>query len=285
MNGVDWAGADVVLACQLVSATALAAHLLILRPRAAAQDLLLDARIIQDELDLAERLGHITSNNLETIALQQLLRRIRQNPSSASLVLERIPTLAQALDYRSRPAEAEYLIGALDRLSDASRRYLRGAWPRAGVRSARLPLVPTQHRDPVEIGYLQDDQLSDDDLNAIAGLGVDDSDIVDVDVVDVVDVDEIGADDFDDAEATDEQPDRDRDSNSGSGSGSGSGSKRSGSEWTPTWVDLVRAETPRRNSSLGQADRHARPYRPARPSAHASSRRLEQLDRSSVLPR
>ena len=131
MSGVHWTSADVVLAGQLVSATALAVHLLILRPRAAGQNLLLDARIMQDELDLAERLGHVSSTNLETIALQQLLRRIRRNPGSAGLVLERIPELAQAAEFDSRPTEAEYLLGALDRLNDAGRRYLRAAWPRA----------------------------------------------------------------------------------------------------------------------------------------------------------
>ncbi|HST85601.1 MAG TPA: hypothetical protein VLL08_27935 [Kineosporiaceae bacterium] len=313
MNPVGWTSGDVVLTCQLVSATALAVHLLVLRPRAASQDLRLDARIIHDELDLAERLGHVSSTDVETIALQQLLCRVRRNPSSAGLVLARIPALARSVGYRSRPVEAEYLLGALDRLSDAGRRYLRTAWPRTGSLSAAMTSTPAMLRER-ELRYLDDDI----DFAGSDFAGSDFDDVVSVDQVSVddaeLDVPDLnGSDSRADTEQDDARnettdlgkapgsesdlaPDRnatvrldlDTDRNSGRRSdrdGEQAEVELSEPDDAPAWVDLVRAETPRRNSGLGLADRHARPYRPARSSGHAASRRIEQPDRSSVLPR
>ena len=349
MNPVDWAGGDAVLTCQLVSAAALAAHLLILRPRAASRDLLLDAGIVQDELDLAERLGHISSTDVETIALQQLLCRVRRNPGSTGLVLARIPALARSVGYRTGSAEAEYLLGALDRLSDAGRRYLRTAWPRTGTLAAAMTSAPAIGRDlepdlePVR--YLDDDLDFADDVrsydvrsydvrtdealvdDATTDAGGRDDATTDAGNGDDARVDAVSAsdagDDLDHYDARrdlsdlDQAPpseparkatlraDADR-SAAGAGKNpgapsdheldrySGSRAGRDGEpadpelsepDGAPAWVDLVRAETPRRNSGLGQADRHARPYRPARSSGHAASRRIEQPDRSSVLPR
>jgi hypothetical protein len=323
MNPVDWASGDVVLTCQLVSATALAVHLLVLRPRAASRDLQLDARIVHDELDLAERLGHVSSTDVETIALQQLLCRVRRNPGSAGLVLGRIPALARSVGYRNRSAEAEYILGALDRLSDAGRRYLRTAWPRTGALSAAMASSPALLREMEPARYLDDDIDFDgsdfDDIVSVDHVSIDDADLDVTDLTaadlkasdlngsDPKDADLNGTDNSEDVERTDSRSEKmgpgqappsepnppadrnaavrlDLDSEQNSGRRS---DRESDSEpdYAPAWVDLVRAETPRRNSSLGTADRHARPYRPARSSGHAASRRIEQPDRSSVLPR
>jgi hypothetical protein len=294
MSGIDWGSADVVLACQLLTAGTLAVHLLVLRPRGAKQDLLLDARIVQDELDLAERLGQISANSVEAIATQQLLRRIRQNPRSAGLVLERIPELALAARASIGPTDIEYLGGGLDRLSDAVHRYLRGAWPRAGVLSATAASASTpvwslaepeldqnepDPYNPADVLYLiEDKDLTDqkepaDDKEPAhhdpdevepAHSEIDSRD--DKAVHDTADHDEEEDEDvFLDADEITVPP-------------------ISEDDWAPSWVDLVRVETPRRSSGTGTADRHARPYRPALSTGHPS-RRAEPVDRSSVLPR
>jgi uncharacterized protein YjbI with pentapeptide repeats len=293
----------------------------------------LDARIVHDELDLAERLGHVSSTDVETIALQQLLCRVRRNPGSAGLVLARIPALARSVGYRNRSAEAEYLLGALDRLSDAGRRYLRTAWPRTGALSAAMASPPALLREMEPARYLDDDIDFDgsdfDDIVSVDHVSIDDTDL---DVTDLTaadlkasdfngtdfngsglngsgpkDADLNGTDSSEDVEANDSRSEKmgpgqappsepnppadrnatvrlDLDSEPNSGRRSDRESDPE-PDYAPAWVDLVRAETPRRNSSLGTADRHARPYRPARSSGHAASRRIEQPDRSSVLPR
>jgi hypothetical protein len=131
MNFPDLTDTGLVAAGQLGTALALAVHLLYLRPRAARRDLVLDARLIQDELELAERAGHVTG--AEYVAVQQLLQRVGQNPRSAQLVLTRIPWLRQDVVTGTPQPDVEYLTGALDRLGDAGERYLRVAWPRAGA--------------------------------------------------------------------------------------------------------------------------------------------------------
>jgi hypothetical protein len=319
MSEIDWAGGDVVLACQLLTAATLAVQLLVLRPRRARHDLLLDARIIQDELDLAERLGHISATNVEIVAMQQLLCRVRQNPQSVGLVLERIPFLALAVGHDTGPVEAEYVGGALDRLSDAAQRYLCGAWPRAATLSAigtgRSIAVPHPETDRADLrpevdGQAHDSrdeeradviQLPDDDLDSEFEDELDedlDSDLeVDdpgnLDMMDDLDDDELRDDDRDlDDDLDDEftvyldhrltperSPDRDT-ADAADRPGSGQGPTQ-----LPAWVELVRTETPRRTSALGQADRHARPFRPARSTAHSSANRIDPIDRSSVLPR
>jgi hypothetical protein len=306
MTTIDWSSADVVLAGQLISAAALAVHLLILRPRAARRDLLLDARIVQDELDLAERLGHVSSINPETLALQQLLRRIRQNPRSAALVLDRIPALARATQRGSQQTHVEYVGGALDRLGDAGQRYLRGAWPRAGALSAGPPDELPPENYPVEgelrsrpdIGFPTDDDEDDWDDDLDAGLDYDD----DTDEPDEKDDSPDEKDEFDpdelpwpaaedrsmagrnlgprEVDLTDYPDDRSRrDDRNELG-------QRDDPAWSPAWVDLVRAESAERVSA-GRAghDRHSRPFRPARSSTRATNRPGEPVDRSSVLPR
>jgi len=280
MTAVAWSSADVVLAGQLVSAAALAVHLLILRPRAARRDLLLDARIVQDELDLAERLGQVCAASPETLALQQLLRRVRQNPRSAALVLDRIPALARATQRGSVQTHVEYVGGALDRLGDAGQRYLRGAWPRAGALSAGPPVTPVEidltesglNARP-EIGFPTADD--EDEWDDEPDTGLDDEDEPDSDL----DVDEppwtTAEESFrplsprtpaggpDEVDLTDDDPD-----------------------WSPAWVDLVRTESsPRIPVQVDRHDRHSRPFRPARSSTHANNRPVEPVDRTSVLPR
>jgi hypothetical protein len=307
VNGIDWGGPDVVLACQLICATTLSAHLLILRPRAARRDLLFDARVVQDELDLAERLGHVDPLNVETIAVQQLLRRVRQNPRSAGLVLARIPALARSAAHSTRRTDVEYLGGALDRLSDAAQRYLRGAWPRAGTLSTTVRAIPPtvwddgrqldlDDADPYpsadELYLIEDDEgldfddafdaefdaefEDDDDESADEHLVAQLDENLDVDLDSDLDVSEPA---WTAAEEQARPPRRDA---PGPVPITVQLSEASGS---PAWVDLVQAETPRRNAGLGLADRHARPYRPARSSGHSAARRIEQPDHSSVLPR
>jgi hypothetical protein len=288
MSGVDWAGTDTVLASQLVIAAALAVHLLILRPRAARADLLLDVRIIQDELELAGRLGHVAEVSVEIVAVQQLLRRVQQNPRSAGLVLERIPALAQTARHGSRPTDAEYLGGALDRLSDAGQRYLRGAWPRAGALSAAITVPTAAHgadepvRDQASV-HPEDDDLADEfgdeydddrgaDLELSPDLELDSDPEHDSDL----DGDETGW------TAIDEQA---RHASRDAFAPAPTTVDLSEPEWTPAWMDLVLAEGPSRTSESGQSDRHARPFRPSRSSNHSSARKSERLDRSSVLPR
>jgi hypothetical protein len=137
VSGLDLGTGDIALLCQLVSAAALGVHLLVLRPRAARRDLVLDARIVQDELELDARLGQVSPTAPETLALQQILRRLQHDPRSAGMVAERITLLSQTGRQRSPQPHAESLRGALDRLEDAGARYLRGAWPRAGMPAPR----------------------------------------------------------------------------------------------------------------------------------------------------
>jgi len=323
MNGIDWASGDVVLACQLLCAGTLAAHLLILRPRGARKDLLLDARIVQDELDLAERLGHVAAENVETIAVQQVLRRIRQNPRSAGLVLERIPALASTAARNSSitPTDVEYLGGALDRLSDAAQRYLRGAWPRAGALSAVMVAAPARdlHRkalhqnekdqDAIDLAKIEvaeadvddadlDDADGDGDDMDLDDLELDDADLDDADSSSSAEMLDLSDEEFAELFGDDLNYEAAGDATTKTSAVHLNGPRAASDlepapapadlpsdAGAPAWLDLVKAETPRRTSGLGLADRHARPYRPARPSGHSSARRVEQLDRSSVLPR
>jgi hypothetical protein len=278
-GAVDWAGPDVVLACQLVSAAALTVHLLILRPRAARRDLLLDARIVQDELDLAERLGHVTAANPETLALQQLLRRVRQNPRSARLVLDRIPALSRAAQQGSPPMHVEYLTGALDRLGDAAQRYLRGAWPRGGTLSAE-PAGPVVDLSPPTVAPAVAPAVPptvapvvepDDDRDGAAG------DL---------------ADSFQHLDDGDLESDLDGNEPPWTAAEDAGRSPidvdLTDPDWSPAWVDLVRVEKPSQRAAARQADRHdrhSRPFRPGRSSGHPPSRLADPSDRPTVLPR
>jgi hypothetical protein len=301
MSGIDWGSTDTVLASQLVIATALAVHLLILRPRAARADLLLDAQIIQDELELAVRLGNVTEVSVEIVATQQLLRRVQQNPRSAGLVLERIPALAQTARQGPRPTDVEYLSGALDRLSDAGQRYLRGAWPRAGALPPPIAVATAVRETDEPIRDQANVHLEDDD-DFVEEFGDEyDEDApeqsptvrgtergVDLELHQDLDPD---PDPEHDSELDGDEPawtaidEQVRRASRDAFSPTPATVDLSEPEWTPAWMDLVLAESSPRTSDSGQSDRHARPFRPSRSSNHSSARKSERLDRSTVLPR
>jgi hypothetical protein len=182
MNGVDLSTGDIALVCQLVSAAALGVHLLVLRPRAARRDLTLEAQIVQDELELGVRLGQVSPVARETLALQQILRRIRYDPRSVGMVMDRITLLSQTAHERTPQTHIECIRGALDRVGDAGQRYLRGAWPRAGMPSPR-PASRSYGLEEIEdLDDLDDVNTVDDrDRDGTADVVLDLADIDDID--------------------------------------------------------------------------------------------------------
>jgi hypothetical protein len=143
MTNLTWDAETLAAGGQLLIAAALVGHLLVLRPRAARENLALSARVIGDDITLDQNHDLLPVEDPDVERVRQLLNRIAQDPSTAKNVL----LVAEAgltpqpdfseTGYRERTLRSDLdrirLDANLTRLADACTRYLHDAWPLAGV--------------------------------------------------------------------------------------------------------------------------------------------------------
>lgn len=129
-----WDAETLATGAQLLLAATIAVHLLVVRPRAARENLALAARVIGDDVTLDQNHGLLPVRDTGVERVRQLVARVVHDPATAKSVL-----LAAGADLASRPAEEEPDVDRirveayLTRLSDACTRYQHDAWPLNGA--------------------------------------------------------------------------------------------------------------------------------------------------------
>jgi hypothetical protein len=152
MTNLTWDGATLATGGQMLIAAALAVQILVLRPRAARQNLALSARIIGDDVTLDQNHGLLPVEDARVERVHQLLKRLTQDPATAkSVLIAADAEVAAASELETRHAvetlDRIRMDAYLTRLADACSRYLHDAWPLAsGAQRARHAFLPSSGR-------------------------------------------------------------------------------------------------------------------------------------------
>ena len=87
MSALTWDAGTLATGGQLLMAATIAVHLLVVRPRAARENLALSARIIGDDVTLDQNHGLLPIRDPEVERVRQLVARVVQDPTTAKNVL------------------------------------------------------------------------------------------------------------------------------------------------------------------------------------------------------
>ena len=146
MSALTWDAGTLATGGQLLMAATIAVHLLVVRPRAARENLALSARIIGDDVTLDQNHGLLPIRDPEVERVRQLVARVVQDPTTAkNVLLGAEAELAADPGAPGLPTVDRIRVEAyLTRLADACSRYQHDAWPfTAGAQLPRHAFRPS----------------------------------------------------------------------------------------------------------------------------------------------
>ena len=154
MNGLIWDAETLATGAQLLLAATIGVHVLVVRPRAARENLALTAKIIGDDVTLDQNHGLLPVRDADVERVRQLLGRVVQDPATAKNVSLAADAELASTDSDAVSVDRIRIEAYLTRLAAACARYQHDAWPLNGAtqlaRHAFRPSAGPLAAPPVE---------------------------------------------------------------------------------------------------------------------------------------